>query len=77
MVLGLMRRLMRCLLKHFGWKKIANKISSEKSHYEVLGVKKTANKIEIKRAYRKIALRQCPDKNMAKEVVDMFTPLKI
>jgi len=36
--------------------------SSSKSHYATLGVSKTANPSEIKKAYRKLALQHHPDK---------------
>ncbi|GAA6041411.1 hypothetical protein JCM8097_005237 [Rhodosporidiobolus ruineniae] len=35
----------------------------ELSHYEVLGIEATASQDEIKKAFRKIALREHPDKN--------------
>jgi tetratricopeptide (TPR) repeat protein len=51
-------------------------MAAEKNHYKVLGLQSNASDGDIKKAYKKLALKYHPDKNKDDDAVDTFRRVK-
>lgn len=47
-------------------------MTTKRDFYEVLGVKKDTSTVDIKKAYRQLALKYHPDRNKSKEAIEKF-----
>ena len=51
-------------------------MATEKNHYKVLGLQSNASDGDIKKAFKKLALKYHPDKNKDDDAVDTFRRVK-
>jgi len=60
----------RILKQFFAFFLIKNKVFMEKDYYEILSVSRDCSQDEIKKAFRKLALKHHPDRNQGNEVAE-------
>lgn len=58
-------------------KELVASILRKKSYYEVLGVERDSSEEDVKRAYKKLALKLHPDKNTAPRSDEAFKGLPL
>ena len=56
---------------------MCREILQKKNYYDILGVQKKASEEEIKKSYKKLAIKLHPDKNQAPKATEAFKKVSV